>query len=146
MELFHALRLIDERVEALARRHLAAADPAPVAVAWEPVGDGSRTVVFHPHEREQRWLRLVPAGAAVRIEAAAQTVFPVEDELYAGFCRSGAELEHRWSAAGIDDGLTDAYRSLWSWRLDAEAGAWIGDGLVEIAPFPATRGLPAGAG
>lgn len=146
MDMFHALRLIDERVEALARGHLAAADAAPVAVAWEPVGDGSRTLVFHPHEREQRWLRLVPSGSGVRIEAAAQTAFPVEDELYAGFCRSGAELEQRWSRSGFDDGLLDAYATLWSWRFDPEDGAWLGEGLVAIAPFPATRGLAAGAG
>ena len=50
------------------------------------------------------------------------------------------------SAAGLDGGLVEVYASLWSWRFDAEAGAWLGDGVVAIAPFPATRGLAAGAG
>jgi len=137
---FEELQRIDNAIEPLVRLHLADRSAAPVAVGWEPAALTDRTVMFHPSTREQRWIAIASASPP-RLTAAAQLLFAVEDEPYTAFCRSSPECEQRWSAAGLDNALPDAYRTLMSWRFDPGEGRFTGDGVLSMAPFHSYRGL-----
>jgi hypothetical protein len=93
------LQHVDDAVEWLVRLHLAGPHAAPAAVSWRPGGPDDRTLMFHPSAREQRWI-VIASATPPAVTAAAQLLFPVEDEPYTAFCRSGADCEERWRRKG----------------------------------------------